>query len=254
MFVPLPYFRRSCFVNFSTHRFKSLHAYDHLPFAGKNGPLYCRLFSSNSLSVCLSAYRLNVVDVLARSSISVLIVVAFRHLATKSLFYFACCHRYCFHGLGCRAVLRFFPLFLILAAIFIAVPFSLLLSILSLFSQTAIIAAFHSRLDLSFVGLPFLLWSCRHIHFAAKDAFVATTSRRPVFFLVLILLVIFTPSFSRRYSYCHCPTHGNSHTVVLSKPASYSPALFSIPVKRREHAYQSFIIGYGMEKVWWLCG
>ena len=145
-------------------------------------------------------------------------------------------------------------LFLILAAIYIAVPFSLLLSILSLFRQTAIIAAFRSRLDLSFVGLPFLLWSCCHIHFAAKDAFIVTTSRRPVFFLLLVLLVIFTPSFSRRCSYCHCPTNSNSHTVVLSKPASYSPASFSIPVKRREHAYQSFIIVYGMGKVRWLCG
>ena len=106
-------------------------------------------------------------------------------------------------------------------------PFSLLLSILSLFSQTAIVVSFHSRLDLSFVGLQFLLWFCRHIHFAAKDVFVVTTGCRPVFFSWLPLFL----SFSRRCSYCHGSTGSNAHTVVFSKPASYSPALFSIPVK-----------------------
>ena len=43
-------------------------------------------------------------------------------------------------------------------------------------------------------------------------------------------------------SYCHCTTGSNSHTVVLSKPASYSPALFSVPVKIHEHAYQSVMV------------
>ena len=43
-------------------------------------------------------------------------------------------------------------------------------------------------------------------------------------------------------SYCHCTTSSNSHTVVLSKPASYSPALFSVPVKIHEHAYQSVMV------------
>ena len=43
-------------------------------------------------------------------------------------------------------------------------------------------------------------------------------------------------------SYCHCSTGSNSHTVVLSKPASYSPALFSVPVKIREYSYQSFMV------------
>ena len=113
------------------------------------------------------------------------------------------------------------------------------------------IAAFHSRLDLE---LPFLLWSCRrHIHFAAKDVFVSTTSRRPISFccfLVVILLIIFTPSCC---SYCHCSTSSNSHTVVLSKPAIYSPALFSVPVKICKHAYQSFMVVYGTEKVQQLC-
>ena len=43
-------------------------------------------------------------------------------------------------------------------------------------------------------------------------------------------------------SYCHCSTGSNSHTVVLFKPSSYSPALFSVPVKIREHAYQYFMV------------
>ena len=46
----------------------------------------------------------------------------------------------------------------------------------------------------------------------------------------------------------------NSHTVVLSKPVSYSPALFSVPVKIREHAYQCYMVVYGTGKVRWLCG
>ena len=102
------------------------------------------------------------------------------------------------------------------------------------------IAAFHSRLDLE---LPILLWSCRrHIHFAAKDVFVVTTSRRPIFFvafLVVVLLVILMPSC---YSYCHCSTSSNSHTVLLSKPASYSLALFSVPIKICKYTYQSFMV------------
>ena len=72
-----------------------------------------------------------------------------------------------------------------------------------------------------------------------------------VAFLVVVLLVIFTPSCC---SYCHCSTSSNSHTVFLSKPASYSPALFSVPVKICEHAYQSFMVVYGTEKVRQLCG
>ena len=71
-----------------------------------------------------------------------------------------------------------------------------------------------------------------------------------VAFLVVILLVIFTPSCC---SYCHCSTSSNSHTVLLSKPASYSSALFSVPVKTCEHAYQSFMVVYGTEKVRQLC-
>ena len=52
-------------------------------------------------------------------------------------------------------------------------------------------------------------------------------------------------SFYHCCSYCHCSTGSYSHSVVLSKPASCSPALFSIPVKRHKDAYQSVIVAYG---------
>ena len=171
--------------------------------------------ASFQVFLCQYVYELtvwNVVYFLARSSISCShcgrlqscnfgVIVLFCLL----LFLFCCflvlwplpSRHYCFHCLGCRAVLRFSPPFLILAAILIAVPFSSLPSILSLFSQTAIIAAFHSRLDLSFVGLPFLLRSCCcHIHLAAKDSFVVTTGCRPFYLL-------FWLSFLLSFSCCH---------------------------------------------------
>ena len=93
--------------------------------------------------------------------------------------------------------------------------------------QPATMVAFHSKLNLS---LPFLLWSRRpHIHFVAKDVFLVTVH--------------------------HCSIGSNSPTVVvLSKPVSYSPALFSISLKRCEHAYQYFMVAYGTGKVRQLCG
>ena len=105
-----------------------------------------------------------------------------------------------------------------------------------------LIAAFHSWLDLffSFVELPFLLWSCCcHNHFAAKDIFIVTTGPAPFF------------CFSGCHSSCHC--HAVMLSVVLSEPASYSPELFSIPVKRCEHAYQYFMVAYCIGKVRQLC-
>ena len=130
------------------------------------------------LAVC------NVVDVRARSSISHshcsrlspscdLVIILF-------CFYFAFSHAvaiavspllFSLLGLPCHSSL--------ISAIFIAMPFSPLPSILSLFSQ---------QLSQLFIQgwtfeLPFLLWSCRrHSHFAAKDVFVVTTGRRPIFF------------------------------------------------------------------------
>ena len=139
---------------------------------------------------------------------ALLIAVAFRHLATKPSFYFACLYLFCcFSRRGyCR-----------LAAIdftaWVAVPFFASLS--HFYSSrhflpchfhrchpfyrcsASNITAFHSRLDLE---LPFLLWSCRrHIHFAAKDVFVATTSRRPIF---LLLLFWYPVLGHHRYTWC----------------------------------------------------
>ena len=109
----------------------------------------------------------------------------------------------------------------LLSAVLIAVAFCHLATKPFHRCSASNIAAYHSRLDLE---LPFLLWSCRrHIHLAAKDVFVVTTGRRPIFFVVVvILLVTFMPSCC---SYCHCSTGSKSHTVVLSKPASYSLVL-----------------------------
>ena len=161
---------------------------------------------------------------------AVLIAVAFCHLRLSFyclLLFLFCCFlapwslpscRYCLLGLPCHSSLL--SAILILAAIFIAVPFSLLPSILSLFSR-----GFSFKAGPFFCWIAVLLWFCRrHIHLVVKDAFVVTTGCRPLFFFWLSLF----SSFSRHCSYCHCSTDNNSHTVVLSKPASYSPALFSI--------------------------
>ena len=80
LFVPLPYFICGCFSNFSTHRNKSLHTQGHLSFASKDSLLYCCLFSSISLSVCLKFTIWNVVTFLLSLLSAILIVVAFCHL------------------------------------------------------------------------------------------------------------------------------------------------------------------------------
>ena len=146
---------------------------------------------------------------------AVLIAAAFHHLATKQLsillaFNLFCCflapwllpsRRYCFSCLGCRAVLRFSPPFLILAAIFLPCHFQRCHPFYRCSASN--IAAFHSRLDLE---LPFFaLVLSSPYSFATKDVFIVTTSRRPVFFsfLVVVLLVIFTQSCR---SYCYCST------------------------------------------------
>ena len=111
---------------------------------------------------------------------------------------------YCFSCFGCHAVLRFSPPFLILAAIFLPCHFQCCRPFYRCSASN--IAAFHSTMDLE---CHFLLWSCRrHIYFATKDVFIVTTSRRPIFFsfLVVVLLVIFMPSCC---SYCHCSTGSN---------------------------------------------
>ena len=112
-------------------------------------------------------------------------------------------------------------------------PFSLLPSILLLFSQQL------SRLFIQ--GWTFLLLSCHFCSGPVVAIFILLLKtfhcdyRSPplyffAFFLVVILVIIFMPSCC---SYCHCSTSSNSYTVVLSKPASHSPALFSVPIKKR---------------------
>ena len=117
-------------------------------------------------------------------------------------------------------------------------PFSSLPYILSLFSQ--------QLLRLFIQGWTFLLLGC---HFCSGPVLAIFILLLKTFCcdygsqqILIVLLIVFTPSCC---SYCHCSTGSNSHTVVLSKPASYSPVLFSIPIKRREHAYQSFMFAYG---------
>ena len=93
---------------------------------------------------------------------AILIVVAFRHFATKSLFYFACFY-FCFTVFSRRG---YCYLAAIVFAAWVAVPFFASLchfyyhaifiaAIHFIAVQPAIIAASHSRLDLSFVELPF---------------------------------------------------------------------------------------------------
>ena len=186
---------------------------------------------------------------------AVLIAVAFRHLATKSSFYFTCFYFY----LACR-------LAAIVFAAWVAVPF--FASSRHFYCHAIFIAAVHfiaaqpalSRLFMQ--GWTFLLLSCRFCAGPVVAMFILLLKTfhcdyrlLPCFFffffifffflLVVVLLVIFMPSFC---SYCHCSTGSNSYTVVLSKPASYSSALFS-PHKRRGHGYQLFVVAYGTGKV-----
>ena len=118
-------------------------------FAGNNGPLYCCVFSSIYLSLCLKLTVWNVVDVLAQSSIS------HSHCGQLSpscneaiilicllLFLFLCflapwllpSRHYCFSSLHHCAILRFSSLFFYSCRHFFAMPFSSLPSIISLFS------------------------------------------------------------------------------------------------------------------------
>ena len=89
----LLYFIRGRFINFSTRRNKSLHTQGHLSFTGKNGPLYCPSFKYFSVSMFISLPFGTSLFLLGLLS-AVLIAVAFRQLATKSSFYFACFYFY----------------------------------------------------------------------------------------------------------------------------------------------------------------
>ena len=117
------------------------------------------------------------------SLLSVVLIALVIVLFCLLLYYFpVCSHRgYChlaaivsLLGLPCHSSLL--STFLFLAAIIIAVPFSSAVH----FVAVQLAMAFHTRLDLSFVGLLFLVWSChRHIDFTAKDIFVVTTGCPP---------------------------------------------------------------------------
>ena len=86
-------------------------------------------------------------------------------------------------------------LFQLLAAIFIAVQFSLLPSILSRFSQTAIIVAFHSRPD--------LLLGCHFCSGLVVAIFILLLKTLSGFFFFFFFFVLFQlsyfSSFSRRH-------------------------------------------------------
>ena len=163
LFIPLPHFIRGRFVNFSTHRNKSLHKATFLSLV----KTACSTATSFQVFLYQYVYKLvwSVIDVLAQSSISRSHCGRLspscnlgHHSILLILFIFSVfsrhgnCRLATIFSLGCCAVLHFS-----LPFVFIAVPFSSLPSILSLISQTAIITAFHSTLDLSFVGLLFLL-------------------------------------------------------------------------------------------------
>ena len=89
--------------------------------------------------------------------------------------------------------------FLILAAIFIAMPFSLLPSILSLFSQTAIInMAFHSRL------VDFLLLGCRFLHRTVQHHSLSKKQQHEHAYQSVSLLY-------KRYDGCAVTVHSEVH-------------------------------------------
>ena len=149
LFVPLPYFICSCFANFSTRRINLyIHKATFLSLV-KTAALLLRLFKYFSVSMFISLPFLTSLTFLLGLLSAVLIAVAFRHLATKPLFCFACfyfyfavfsCRRYCRLAAIILAAWVVVPFF-VLSAIFnssrhfFTMPFSMLPSILSLFSQ-----------------------------------------------------------------------------------------------------------------------
>ena len=156
---------------------------------------------------------------------------------------------YCICCLGCRAVLCFSQPFFILAAIFIDVPFSSLPSILSLFSQQL------SRLFIQ--CWTFFLLSCcfcfcpvvaihftRHFRcdYRSPPRFFFYSSYRSSRHFHTVMLFMLSLS-----------TGSNSHTSSFQ---ALHPTLqhCSIPIKKHEHAYQSFVVVYDTGKVRQLCG
>ena len=164
LFAPLPYFIRGRFANYSTRKINLyIHKATFLSLV-KTAAILLRLFNYFSVSMFISLLFLTSLTFLLGLLSAVLIAVAFRHLATKPCsillaFILFCCflvpwllpsRRYCFSCLGCHAVLRFSPPFLILAAIFLPCHFQCCRPFYR--PSASNIAAFHSRLDLE---LPF---------------------------------------------------------------------------------------------------
>ena len=164
LFVPLPYVIRGRFANYSARKINLyIHKATFLSLV-ITAALLLRLFNYYSVSMFISLLFLTSLTFLLGLLSAVLIAVAFRHLATKPLFYFVAfilfycflapwllpSHRYCFSCLGCRAVLRFSLPFLILAAIFLPCHFQCCRPFYRCSASN--IAAFHSSLDLE---LPF---------------------------------------------------------------------------------------------------
>ena len=90
LFVPLTYFIRGSFANFSTRRINPyIHKATFLSVV-KMAALLLRLFKYFSVSMFISLPFLTSLTFLLSLLSAVLITVAFRHLATKPLFYFAC--------------------------------------------------------------------------------------------------------------------------------------------------------------------
>ena len=142
LFVPLPYFIRGHFVNFSTRRINLyIHKATFLSLV-KTAALLLRLFKYFSVSMFISLPFLTSLTFLLGLLSAVLIAVAFRHLATKPLFYFACFYFY-FAVFSRRGYCR-------LAAIFLPCHFQRCRPFYRCSASN--IAAFHSRLDLE---LPF---------------------------------------------------------------------------------------------------
>ena len=164
LFVPLPYFIRGRFANFSTCRINLyIHKATFFSLVKSAAPLL-RLFKYFSVSMFISLPFLTSLTFLLGLLSAVLIAVAFRHLALSHCsillaFILFCCflvpwlspsRRYCFSCLGCRAVLLFSLPFLILAAILLRCHFQHCRPFYCCSASN--IAAFHSRLDLE---LPF---------------------------------------------------------------------------------------------------
>ena len=94
LFVPLPYFIRGRFINFSTCRVNLyIHKATFLSLV-KTAALLLRLFKYFSVSMFISLPFLTSLTFLLGLLSAILIAVAFRHLTTKPLFYFACFYFY----------------------------------------------------------------------------------------------------------------------------------------------------------------